>query len=127
MPYSSLESVIEDCKDAYYLALRRTQTTIRTPEPEWEPWLCFFLEALHEQKRRLEEKIERERVLAGHLPSLSVEILDLARAHGGLAVAGVVRARGASRNMVKDHLESLVAERHLVLHGAGCRAWYGLA
>jgi len=31
VPYSSLESIIEQSKDSYYLALRRTQVTIRTP------------------------------------------------------------------------------------------------
>ena len=30
VPYSSLESVIEQSKEAYYLALRQTQGTIRT-------------------------------------------------------------------------------------------------
>ena len=37
VPYSSLESVIEQSKEAYYLALRRTQATIRTATPDWEP------------------------------------------------------------------------------------------
>jgi len=43
VPYSSLESVIEQNKDAYYLALRKTQKTIRTSMPNWQPWLTFFL------------------------------------------------------------------------------------
>ena len=37
VPYSSLESVIEHSKDAYYLALRQTQATIRSEEPNWQP------------------------------------------------------------------------------------------
>ncbi len=32
-PYGSLESVIEQGKEAYYLALRQTQGTIRTKMP----------------------------------------------------------------------------------------------
>ena len=43
VPYSSLESVIEINKEAYYLALRQTQGTIRTNAPNWQPWLEFFL------------------------------------------------------------------------------------
>src|SRR5471030_2090256 len=39
VPYSSLESVIENSKDAYYLALRKTQITIRGESPNWQPWL----------------------------------------------------------------------------------------
>jgi Fic family protein len=39
VPYSSLESVIEQSKEGYYLALRQTQGTIRTKKPNWQPWL----------------------------------------------------------------------------------------
>jgi len=59
VPYSSLESVIEHSKEAYYLALRQTQGTIRTESPNWQPWLVFFLRSLAEQMRRLEKKVER--------------------------------------------------------------------
>ena len=38
VPYSSLESVVEQSKEAYYLALRKTQGTIRTESPNWQPW-----------------------------------------------------------------------------------------
>lgn len=51
--YSSLESVIENSKEAYYLGLRQTQATIRTEAPNWQPWLLFFMRALQPQKRRL--------------------------------------------------------------------------
>ena len=43
VPYSSLESVIEQNKQAYYVALRQTQGTIRTEEPNWQSWITFFL------------------------------------------------------------------------------------
>lgn len=36
VPYSSLESVIEQNKEGYYLALRQTQSTIRTEIPDWQ-------------------------------------------------------------------------------------------
>ncbi|MCA1804846.1 MAG: Fic family protein, partial [Xanthomonadaceae bacterium] len=42
VPYSSLESVIEQNKEAYYLALRQTQGTIRSDTPDWQPWLVFI-------------------------------------------------------------------------------------
>jgi Fic family protein len=49
VPFSSLESVIENSKEGYYLALRQTQSTIRTNNPNWQPWLLFFLRALQQQ------------------------------------------------------------------------------
>jgi hypothetical protein len=42
-------------------------------------------------------------------------------------MAEAVRASGASRNTIKEHLRALVEQGHLVLHGAGRGAWYGLA
>jgi Fic family protein len=42
VPYSSLESVIENRKEGYYLGLRQTQGTIRTAAPNGQPWLLFF-------------------------------------------------------------------------------------
>jgi Fic family protein len=126
VPYSSLESVIEQSKDSYYLALRRTQKTIRTDAPDWNPWLEFFLHAIQRQKERLEKKMERERVMVAALPELSVLILELAREHGRVTIAEVVRVSGVSRNTVKDHIRTLAEQGHLQLHGAGRGAWYGL-
>lgn len=125
VPYGSLESVIEQNKEGYYLSLRRTQGTLRTQQPDWNPWLEYFLRALQQQKLRLAKKMERERIILGDLPELSVQILELAREHGRVTVAGAARVTGASRHTVKDHLKSLTNQGHLVLHGAGRGAWYG--
>jgi Fic family protein len=127
VPYASLESVIEQSKETYYLALRQTQVTIRTKTPDWQPWLTFFLESLRRQKTRLEKSIARERLILGDLPELSVQILELCRQHGRITVAEATRATGANRNTVKDHLKALTRAEHLVRHGAGRGAWYGLA
>ena len=45
----------------------------------------------------------------------------------GIRATMPVRVSGASRNTIKDHLKALVEQGHLVLHGAGRGAWYGLA
>ncbi|MEW8155263.1 MAG: Fic family protein, partial [Candidatus Thiodiazotropha endolucinida] len=82
VPYSSLESVIEQTKEGYYMALRGTQGTIRTATPDWQPWVMYFLHAMQKQKARLETKIAREKILLDKLPELSVQILELAKAHG---------------------------------------------
>ena len=124
VPYGSLESVVEQSKDAYYLALRRTQGTIRSGAPDWQPWVTWFLKALRRQKNRLARKIEHERIVAGALPELSALILDFARDHGRVTVAEAVQATGASRNTVKDHVRTLARAGHLVRYGAGRGTWY---
>ena len=127
VPYSSLESIIEENKDAYYLALRQTQGTIRSDEPDWEPWLLFFLQSLRKQKERLNEKLRRERFILADLPALSVQILELCREHGRITVSETAKATGANRNTIKDHLKALTRAGHLVQHGAGRGSWYGLS
>ncbi len=127
VPYSSLESVIESTKERYYIGLRQTQGAIRTDAPDWQPWVLYFLNALKEQKRRLEKKIEREKLLLGKLPELSLQLLELAREHGRLTVADAAKATGISRNTVKDHLKNLTENGHLARHGAGRGTWYLLA
>ncbi len=124
VPYSSLESVIEQSKEGYYLALRKTQRTIRTEAPDWQPWIAYFLNALQQQKGRLETKIATERIMAEALPALSLEILELARGHGKIGNAQIVEATGANRNTVKKHLQSLVAANRLEQHGAGKGTFY---
>lgn len=125
VPYCSLESVIEQSKDAYYLALRQTQGTIRTDRTDWQPWLEYFLRSLQRQKNRLAKKVERERLLLGDLPELSVQILELCRERGRVTVADAVKVTGASRNTIKDHFKALKKAGHIVQHGAGRGTWYG--
>lgn len=126
VPYSSLESVIEQSKDAYYLALRQTQGTLAGQTPDWQPWLNFFLRAMQQQKARLERKLERERLILGDLPELSVQILELCRKRGRVTVAEIVKVTGTSRNTIKDHIKALTRVGHLEQHGAGRGTWYAL-
>lgn len=126
VPYSSLESVIENSKEGYYLALHQTQTTVRTDTPNWQPWLLFFLRALQQQKRRLAVKVEREKNALAVLPELAVKILDYVRDQGRVTTRDIVREHGASPNTLKATFTSLVEKGLLVRHGAGRSIWYGL-
>ena len=126
VPYSSLESVVEQNKDAYYRALRQTQGTIRTEAPDWQPWLMFFLRALAEQVRRLERKIERERRVLAALPALALQVVEFAREHGRITMGEAIRLTGGNRNTLKQHFRALVEQGHLVRRGGGRGAWYEL-
>ena len=126
VPYSSLESVIEANKEGYYLALRQTQGTIRTEAQDWQPWLLFFLRSLSEQVRRLEKKVEREKIVLAALPQLQLHIVEFAREHGRVTIGNAIQLTGASRNTLKQHLRSLVERGHLKQQGAGRGVWYEL-
>ena len=124
VPYCSLEAVIENSKESYYLALRQTQGSLQKDNPNWQPWLLFFLKALQHQKQRLEAKLEREKLLLVQLPELSLKILELAKSRGRITIRDIVVLTQANRNTIKKQLETLTANRQLIKHGVGKGTWY---
>ncbi len=127
VPYSSLESIIEQNKESYYRALRRTQATIRSKKPNWQPWVVFFLTALRQQTQNLERKIKHEQVIIAPLPELSLQIVELAKSHGRITIGEMAKSTGVSRNTLKTHFRQLEKNGVLVMHGAGRGVWYSLA
>jgi len=128
VPYASLESVVEDNKDLYYKALRRTQTTLKADSPDWEPWLGFFLRCLKKQKSNLAAKIEREKASDDTaLPALSIQVLALFKKHERLTMAEIVEHTGANQNTLKVRLRELVAMGRIQRHGKGRATWYSIA
>jgi Fic family protein len=126
VPYSSLESVIESNKEGYYLALRRTQGTLESNNPLWDPWLEFFLQSMHKQMSILRNKLERERVFEGDLPELSVRILELVREHGRVKTSEIELVTGESRSTIKLRLNELVQRGLLARYGKGPSTWYSI-
>jgi Fic family protein len=119
VPYSSLERVIEENKDAYYLALRRGQAELEGEEPGgMEDWLLFFLRSMQKQKAALEKKLADE-LAAAKLPALSLQIIELIRNRGPTAISEAVSVTGANRNTVKVHFRRLVEDGHLLAEGVG--------
>jgi Fic family protein len=118
VPYSSMESVIEANKDNYYLALRRTQQTIRKGKQNWEYWLMFFLRTM--------VKVKEEQALRSSLPALSRQILELAKTRGEITVKEIEESTGANRNTIKVHLRKLASDNYLAQVGMGRGARYTL-
>src|SRR6202034_1190284 len=102
VPYSSMEGVVEQNKDSYYLALRRTQQTIRKEEQNWEAWLVFFLKTMAKQKDNLAAKVKEEQALRSSLAALSRQILELAKTRGEVTVKEIEDSTGANRNTIKE-------------------------
>ena len=126
VPYSSLESVIEHSKEQYYLALRKTQGTIRTKKPNWQPWIRFFLKSLQQQMRKLERKIQKEKIMMESLPEISLKILDHIKQHGRVTIGEMAKLTGLNRNTLKEHFRSLTEKGHISLHGSGRGSWYSM-
>jgi Fic family protein len=62
MPYVSHEKLIEDNKPEYYLALRKSQKTLRTERPDVTYWLNFFLDILLKQSQMALDLLTQENI-----------------------------------------------------------------
>jgi Fic family protein len=128
--YASLERVIEDNKDFYYKALRRTQKTLPTETPDWEPWIGFFLRCLKKQKDNLVRRLDIERIESqsadADLPALAVQIVALLRRHERQTIAQLTEGTKANHNTIKLRLRELVASGRVRQHGKARATWYTL-
>ncbi|MBU6453013.1 MAG: Fic family protein [Cyanobacteria bacterium REEB67] len=124
VPYSSLESIIEANKESYYVALRRTQMTLGQNDPDWEPWILFFLKSMQKQKNKLMEKIERAHILQGELPELSIKILEIVREQGSIKSSELTILTGESRSTLLARINEMLKDGKLSRHGKGPATWY---
>lgn len=118
VPYSSMERVIEENKDRYYLSLRGAQTESSDSSVLLVKWIEFFLDCLVTQKNVLSRKLENEKTLLS-LPKLSEQIIFVLKEHGKLSLSEIVKMTQANRNTVKVHLSKLVFEKKIQKEGIG--------
>ncbi len=123
IPYSSLESIIEKNKDAYYLALQRTQKTLQG-QADWLPWLNFFLRSLKRQKDHLKSKTT---ALAAynHLPQEGILIMQYLDTNARITISdayGLITS--VSRPTVKNRMAELVKLGYIERHGKARASWY---
>lgn len=123
VPYCSLERVIEDNKEAYYLALHKGQSTLDKGEKHLGVWVSFFLRCLVRQKEILDKKLKRENLI-GALPPLSEQLMGIVNDHRRLTISSAFKITGVNRNTIKVHLRQLVRKGYLVQLGRGRGTWY---
>lgn len=126
VPYTSLETIIEENKDSYYVALRRTQQSLKKDQPDYTTWLLFFLRSLKRQKDKLAKKLERELIFQTSLSELSIQILELAKEHGRVTTGEIEKYTGAARSTIKARLNELIQQKQLQRYGKGRSTWYSL-
>jgi Fic family protein len=124
VPFSSLESIIEASKEGYYRALRRTQTTLASQQPDWEAWLIFFLRSLVKQKDALAKKIAFEDTQTTDLHPLAKKIVALLPDHETLALGQIVKLTKGKPSTVKLRPKELVEKGYLQPRGQWRGAHY---
>ncbi|HET7565807.1 MAG TPA: Fic family protein [Gemmatimonadaceae bacterium] len=116
VPYSSLERVIEENKQAYYTALRLSQTAMRAEPAEFGAWLLFFLRALRAQKQSLEAKLQVERSML-QLSDVQQRVLEVITTQGRATTPAIASTLGIPRRTVRYHLDVLVGLGMIEAHG----------
>jgi hypothetical protein len=56
--------------------------------------------------RRLNRKVEREKIVLAALPELSLQIVEFAREHGRITMGDAIRLTGGNRNTLKQHFRA---------------------
>jgi Fic family protein len=118
VPYSSLEAIVEQNKEGYYLALRKAQGSLNRGDDNLGVWLLFFLTCMQKQKDNLAAKIQREQLMV-KLPQLSIQILKIVREHGRASISDIQAITEANRNTIKVRLRELVSDLYLIQQGKG--------
>ena len=116
--YVSPERLIEDSKDSYYEALKRSSDGWHEGRHDLVPWWSYFLGILRSAYREFEERVGAVRAPRG-AKTETVRRAILAFP-GEFTISNVERAcPGVSRDMIRLVLRALQGEKRIVCLGRG--------
>lgn len=118
VPYVSHEKLVEDNKTDYYVALRKSQSSLGTERENVTPWLEFFLTASLEQAQQAIELLSHENIEKILSPKqLAVwrylETVDEATA------GDIAKATGVARPTVSQAIDVLLRLKKIERIGQG--------
>ena len=123
VPYASLERVIEDNKQQYYVTLRESQLAMRANAADFGAWLFFFLRALKAQQESLASKLQIEKAMLD-LSGIQQKIADLIAARVRTTGPEIARALGLTDRAARYHLDVLRNRGVVAAHGKKRGAYY---
>lgn len=116
--YISLERVIEDSREAYYEALRRSSVGWHEGRHDLLPWVNFFLTVLHRAYREFAERADQARTPRGGKTAL-IETA-IANRLGEFTLADLERdCLGVSRDLIRRVLRRWRQTGRVVCRGRG--------
>lgn len=111
-------------KEQLYSLINRAYTHNGISDYGMSAWISFFLKHMIQQKRILQEKIEREQKLQLHVSDYAATLLNLIQEHGKLSVGELVHLTGFNKNTTKKHIQELVKKHQIIMHGKARATWY---
>ena len=118
MPYASHEKLIEDNKPDYYLALRRSQKTIKTDRENVSPWLEFFFEVVLKQAQMAVDLLSAENLEKLFSPK-QLAVWNYFQKTGEAAPGEIALKTGVARPTVNQALEKLLKLKKIERLGLG--------
>ena len=121
VPYSSMESIIEENKASYYTALRATQKTLKTENVNYDYWLSFFLRTAQKQVLYLKQKMSQT---ATGLTLTEAKIMSLFDNQNQWTTPKISEMLNINVTTVKKAVGELVKKGYLRKNGTTRGAWY---
>ncbi len=125
--YYPLESIIEETRNNYLSALKRSQSS-----KDYNPWISYFLKTLAKLALRLEAKLERDDAFYqaqrsdDQLSPIERDILEVVRGSKALYTAELLSSLEYKAPTVKKALRELVRKEKLRQLGIGRGTYYEL-
>ena len=118
VPYVSHEKLIEDNKTDYYVALRKSQSSLGTERENVTPWLEFFLTVLLEQARQAIELLSHENIEKILSPK-QLAVWRYLEAVSEATAGDVAKSAGIARPTVSQAIEVLLRLKKIERIGQG--------
>jgi Fic family protein len=105
--YVSLEKIIEDRKEEYYLALRKSQKNRAEKKHDLTAWMDFFLDTLIRQTKQAKDVLQRKNI-KDELSENQLIILNLIqKSENAISVKELLALSKINRNTIRKVLERL--------------------
>ena len=118
VPYVSHEKLIEEKKQEYYIALRKTQITLKSKKPDIIPWLTFFLNIILEQSKQAVDLLNPDN-LEKTLSQKQLAVLEYLQKVKEATPRDIAKNTKIARPTVNQALEKLISIKKVERIGMG--------
>ena len=118
MPYISHEKLVEENKAEYYLALRKSQKTIKTDRENIIPWLEFFFGVCLEQAKQAVALLSKENVTSILSPK-QIAVWNYLETVSEATPGEISKVTGVARPTVSQALDVLLRLKKVKRLGQG--------
>ena len=118
MSYVSHEKLVEEKKQEYYVALRKTQITFESKSPDISPWLTFFLNIILDQSKQAVELLNADNV-EKTLSGKQLAVLEYLQKVKEATPGDIAKITKVARPTVNQVLKKLISIKKIERIGMG--------